>query len=58
MLLGNIDEKYLSDAIATLKQASVLAPTDPRIFAQLYLLTKDENYKNHLLQLKPNYQFE
>jgi putative inorganic carbon (hco3(-)) transporter len=61
--LSNIDQKYTQDALNTLLQTSILAPTDPRLFLNIGLLyqTLDQNdlatqsFKK-ALSLKPNYQ--
>jgi hypothetical protein len=55
LLLANIDQKYLPLAVETLKIAQLLAPTDPRLPAQLYQITSEEKYKSQTLLLKPDY---
>jgi hypothetical protein len=57
LLLSLIDKKYLDLAASALKIASYLAPTDPRLPAQLYQITSDEKYKSQTLLLKPDYIF-
>lgn len=55
LVLSLIDKKYSAQAIEVLKIAQLLAPTDPRLPAQLYQITGDEKYKSATLLLKPGY---
>jgi putative inorganic carbon (hco3(-)) transporter len=61
--LSNIDPKYLKQALNTLLQASLLAPTDPKLLFNIGILYQNlekpdlatKSFKK-AVELKPNYQ--
>jgi putative inorganic carbon (hco3(-)) transporter len=61
--LANVDTKYQQSALNTLLQASILAPTDPKLLFNIALLYQNTNQKDlailsyqKALELKSNYQ--
>ena len=61
--LSNIDQKFTQQALNTLLQASILAPTDAKLLFNIGILYQNLNQKDlaalsyqKALELKPNYQ--